>query len=185
LRRIRRSSTFVLDLCQHAGMKFLGCLVVLLLLSLPVHAESAAIEDAFSPHQGATRLIVGVIAEAHQSIRVAAYTFTSRPIADALIKAARRGVDVRVVLDMRQSQGHGNLASYLISNGILMRKNGEYSVMHDKFMVIDGKTLELGSFNYTKSAEERNAENVLVLRAVPKIAREYAEEWNVLWQGGV
>ena len=177
-------STFVLIPCQHAGMRFLGCLVVLLLLSSPAHA-GAEIEDAFSPHQGATQLILGVIAEAHQSIHVAAYTFTSRPIADALIKAANRGVDVRLVLDMRQSRRCGNLAHYLASHGILMRKNGEYSVMHDKFMVIDGKTLELGSFNYTKSAEERNAENVLVLREAPKIAREYAEEWDVLWQGGV
>jgi len=55
-------------------------------------------------------------------------------------------------------------------------------VMHDKFIIIDQAVLELGSFNYTKAAEEKNAENVLVIRDVPTVIKNYAAEWDKLWQ---
>ncbi|MDR3424661.1 MAG: phospholipase D-like domain-containing protein [Alphaproteobacteria bacterium] len=142
----------------------------------------AALEDSFSPHQGATALIVKVIGEAQKTIRVAAYTFTSSPIADALIKAHQRGVDVRVVLDERQENGRGNLAGILKANNIPIRANGRYAIMHDKFIVIDNKAVELGSFNYTKAAEERNAENALVVRDSPQVVADYTQQWEKLWE---
>ena len=52
--------------------------------------------------------------------------------------------------------------------------------MHNKFMIIDSKTLELGSFNYTRSAEEKNAENVLVLHS-KKAIKDYSNQWQMLW----
>ncbi len=52
--------------------------------------------------------------------------------------------------------------------------------MHDKFIGVDGATVEEGSFNYTAAAENRNAENVLVLRD-PAIAAKYVMEWQRLW----
>ena len=56
--------------------------------------------------------------------------------------------------------------------------------MHNKFMVIDNQVLELGSFNYTKAAEEKNAENVLVIHDDPQIVQDYAAQWRKLWQEG-
>lgn len=157
-------------------------LLFLLLASPQVYAETPVYEHAFSPDQGATKLVISTINEAHSMIRVAAYTFTSLPIADALIEAKRRGVDVRVVLDKRQSHGRGNLFNYLVDNSIEVRKDGHYAIMHNKFIIIDQEVLELGSFNYTKAAEKRNAENVLVIRDVPAMIKNYAAEWDKLWQ---
>ena len=57
------------------------------------YADIPAIQDAFSPRQGATALVVHTIDDARHTLRVAAYSFTSRPIADALIAARQRGVD--------------------------------------------------------------------------------------------
>ena len=165
------------------NMRFLRYITILILLSSPAtFAGEPTYENAFSPDQGATQLVVSTIEKAQQTIRVAAYTFTSRPIADALIEAKNRGVDVKVVLDKRQSHGRGNLFDYLSENSIETRKDGHYAIMHDKFIIIDKDVLELGSFNYTKAAEEKNAENVLVVRDVPAVIKNYAAEWDKLWQ---
>jgi phosphatidylserine/phosphatidylglycerophosphate/cardiolipin synthase-like enzyme len=159
--------------------------ILLLLLLLPpaqVAAGPATIENAFSPEQGATDLIVKTIGEARQSVRVAAYFFTSWPIADALVEARRRGVDVKVVLDSHQK--YRRVIGYLGRNGIATRVNGRYAIMHDKFMIIDGRTLETGSFNFTRAAEYENAENILVVRDSPATVGGYARQWDKLWAEG-
>jgi len=74
-----------------------------------------ATEEAFSPHHGGTALIVRTIGEAQKSIRVAAYTFTSRTIAQALADAHQRGVNVQVVLNESQRTSHDSVAGWLAS----------------------------------------------------------------------
>jgi phosphatidylserine/phosphatidylglycerophosphate/cardiolipin synthase-like enzyme len=161
--------------------------IFILTLSLCAFSVGAraeiTIEDAFSPSQGATDLIVKTIDGAHTTIRVAAYGFTSKPIAEALIAAHRRGVDVEAVLDMKANRRYG-MSWFLAENGIPVRPNGRYAILHDKFMIVDDEKLELGSFNYTKSAEIRNAENVLVIAGQKNIVRDYANQWNRLWSEG-
>lgn len=157
------------------------CLVFLLLLaSYPAHSSDAK-ENAFSPRQGATELVVKTIGEAEQSICVTAYSFTSEPIAQALIDAHNNGVDVLVVLDKSQRKQKKSLYHYLLENGVPTRINDNYAIMHNKFMVIDNKILQLGSFNYTKAAEKRNAENVLVVRRNKKVVQSYASQCQKLW----
>ena len=126
---------------------------IFLVVLFPVAAlAQPTTEEAFSPHQGATALIVRTIGEAQTSVRVAAYSFTSLPIADALVQAHQHGIDVEVVLDKSQSKGRHKLVDFLEANNIPTRINAHYAIMHNKFMIIDGKVLELGSFNYTKAA---------------------------------
>jgi phosphatidylserine/phosphatidylglycerophosphate/cardiolipin synthase-like enzyme len=141
----------------------------------------ATIEVAFSPDMGATDLVVKAIAEAHQSIRVAAYSFTSKPIAQALLAAHKRGVDVKVVVDKSQAKAKYTSATFLANVGIPTRIDYRYAIMHSKFIVIDGVNVETGSFNFTSAAEHRNAENVLVLRNDAAVAKKYAGEWARLW----
>jgi phosphatidylserine/phosphatidylglycerophosphate/cardiolipin synthase-like enzyme len=153
-----------------------------LLLFLPVMAfAKPATEQAFSPHQGATALIVRTIGEAQKSIRVAAYTFTSHTIAEALAYARQRGVNVQVVLNESERTSRSSVAEWLADNGIPVRFNSRYSIMHDKFLIIDDTTLETGSFNFTKAAENRNAENVLVLHDDPQAVADYTQQWEKLW----
>lgn len=140
-----------------------------------------SIEVAFSPHRGATDAVVRLIDGAKSSIRVAAYSFTSRPIAKALVNARRRGVDVRAVLDGSNTTDRYSSATFLANADIPTRVNRRYAVMHDKFMVIDGTEVETGSLNYTRSAEEHNAENVLILHGHPEIAGKYQARWLELW----
>jgi phosphatidylserine/phosphatidylglycerophosphate/cardiolipin synthase-like enzyme len=144
-----------------------------------IHALPArgTIEVAFSPNGGATALVVKTIADAKKSILVQAYSFTSAPIARALAQAKERGVDVRVILDKSQKSEHYTVATYLSNHNIPTWIDQQHAIAHNKVMVIDGDTVITGNFNFTKAAEEKNAENVIVLRGNPELADVFAANW--------
>ena len=146
----------------------------------PLGAD-ARFEVGFSPDGQSQPLVLKAIAAARQEILVAAYSFTSKPVSAALLEAHRRGVQVRVVADRKANQASYTATTFLANQGVPVRLNGNYPIHHHKFMVIDGRHLETGSFNYSKAAFERNAENVLVLWDVPAVAATYAGEWHRLW----
>lgn len=158
--------------------------VVFLLLFLSTSAIANAqptTEVLFSPRGGATEGIVDFIHSAKRRIRVAAYNFSSKNIASALLDAHRRGVDVKVVLDRSNNSASYSSATFLTNYGIPTRINAEYQIMHSKYIIVDGVSIQTGSFNYTKVAEERNAENVIFLRNQPEIAEQYSADWQKLW----
>lgn len=143
--------------------------------------SNAGYEAGFSPNAGALDLVVKGIQGAKSSILVAAYSFTSKPIATALLDAHRRGVKVVVVADQDSNRKQYSAVQFLANQGVPVRTNGRYAIFHHKFMVIDGQHLETGSFNYSAAAASKNAENVLMLWNVKPIASNYAQEWQRLW----
>lgn len=142
---------------------------------------TAQVEIGFSPLGGAEALVLKAIASAQREIRVAAYSFTSKPIARALLAAKTRGVDIQVVLDKSQQTERYSAATFLHHAGIAVRIDTRHAIQHNKYLVIDGVTTELGSFNYSRAAAEKNAENVLVLWQQPRIAAHYLADWQRLW----
>ena len=146
--------------------------------SLP---PGASYEIGFTPSGSALRVVLGAIDAAQMSILVAAYEFTSQPVAKALLAAQSRGVRVSVVADAKEAAGRYSAVTFLANNHVPVRVDGHYDIHHHKFMVIDSAHLETGSMNYTAKAATRNAENVMLLRNVPPIAQEYAAEWKRLW----
>lgn len=143
--------------------------------------SSGQIEVAFSPQAGATELVIKAISTAKKSVLVAAYSFTSKPIAQALIAAHKRGVQVLVVVDKSQKTERYTSASFLANMGIPTRVDSQHKIMHDKFMVVDSEHVETGSFNYTSSAERWNAENTLVIWNNPQLAGIYTANWREHW----
>ena len=125
------------------------------------------------------------IAEAKKSILVAAYSFTSKQVSEALLEAHKRGVKVSVVADSKANSSQYTAVNFLANHDVPVRLNDKYAIMHHKFMVIDGISVQLGSFNYSASAVDKNAENVLLLKNIPDIASCYTKEWNRLWDEGV
>jgi phosphatidylserine/phosphatidylglycerophosphate/cardiolipin synthase-like enzyme len=146
----------------------------------PTYSPLSAPEIAFSPNGGATEMVVRTIDSAKSSVRVAAYTFTSKPIAQALLEAHKRGIDVRVVVDKSNVTARYTAATVLANMGVPVRVDYNYAIMHDKFVVVDGQVVESGSFNFTAAAETKNAENVLVLHDAA-VAQRYGQEWERLW----
>jgi len=90
-------------------------------------------------------------------------------------------VDVQSVFDKSNATARYTSATFLANRGMPTRVDYQYAIMHNKFMVIDGVTVETGSFNYTKAAEEKNAENVIILRNEPEVAGQYLKRWEELW----
>lgn len=158
----------------------IGAAALCSVLCYTAHAADD-LEVAFSPKQGATELVIKAISEAHRSIRVAAYSFTSRAIAQALVNAHKHGIEVMAVLDKSNKTARYSSATFLANMGIPTRIDSRYAIMHGKYMLIDDDEVELGSFNYTTAAERHNAENVLVVRHSPKLASAYKANWQRLW----
>lgn len=110
---------------------------------------------------------------------MAAYVLTSEPVAAALIEIRNRGMDIRIVLDGRECVRGFNAIGRVAQSGIEVRADWHDAMMHNKFIVVDGRTVEEGSFNYTSSAEKRNPENVVVLNN-HRLAEQYVREWEKL-----
>lgn len=141
------------------------------------------VEALFTPGDDAGARVVAVIAEAKRQILVHAYTFTHRAIAEALVAARKRGVDVRVVADREQADRvETSLLGWLVERDVPVYLDGQHAAAHNKVMLVDADldtaTLIAGSFNFTHSAQYRNAENMLILRGNPALAMRYAEDWR-------
>lgn len=145
------------------------------------------VDVGYSPEGSAEQLAVSAIASARTSIRVAAYTFTSPAIARELVSARRRGVDVAVLVDQKESHAKSQQAALnlLVSAGIRTRTISAYPIHHDKFVVIDGTAVETGSLNYSSAAMRRNSENAVLLSGCPSVARSFLAHWTSRWDQGV
>jgi phosphatidylserine/phosphatidylglycerophosphate/cardiolipin synthase-like enzyme len=116
----------------------------------------------FSPKGGCAEAVIYWISRANRSVHVLMYIFTLDTIADALISAHKRGVEVMVVLD--KSQSYGQFA-VLKDAGIKVRNDTNWEgILHDKIAIIDGTIVLTGSFNWTTTAENNNNENLIVIR---------------------
>ena len=131
----------------------------------------------FSPNGGCTDAIVDALGDARKTVLVQAYSFTSTPVAKALLDAKKRGVDVRVVLDKSQTGERYSSADFLANSGVATKIDHAHAIAHNKVMVIDGETVITGSFNFTKAAEEHNAENLLIIRD-KELAARYTANWK-------
>jgi phosphatidylserine/phosphatidylglycerophosphate/cardiolipin synthase-like enzyme len=155
----------------------IGLPLVLLLLAVGCERSDPTVEIHFSPRGGCTDAIVAELDAARETVLVQAYSFTSAPIAKALVEARDRGVEVRVILDESQKSEKYTSATFLANNGIPVLIDSRHAISHNKVMVVDGRTVITGSFNFTKAAEESNAENLVVIRDGP-IAGRYAANWR-------
>ncbi|GAB3253541.1 phospholipase D family nuclease [Chitinimonas naiadis] len=148
---------------------------------------SPRIESAFSPDAGGEALVLKVIDSANKKIRLAAYSFTSPVMAQALIKAKQRGVDVRVIADYKRNLGKPSVKalSQLVKAGIPTRTVAIYAMHHDKYIVVDDRTVQNGSYNYTQTAAHLNSENVIVHWQHPDLAQAFLQHWEDRWRKGV
>jgi phosphatidylserine/phosphatidylglycerophosphate/cardiolipin synthase-like enzyme len=132
----------------------------------------------FSPGGGCTEAVVNEIRQARQQIFVQAYSFTSVPIANALVEAHNRGVAVYIVLDKSQKTEQYSGADFVAHAGIPTLIDSAHAIAHNKVMLIDHQTLITGSFNFTTSAEKSNAENLLIIRGRPDLYQAYENNFR-------
>jgi len=131
----------------------------------------------FTPKQNCTDLIVATINHATSSIDVQAYSFTSKPIINALQRASTRGVTVFVLLDKSNVTDQRDIIEALKHAGIPFLIDDKPDIAHNKVIIIDDQTVITGSFNFTYSAQHYNAENVLIIKD-RSLAQQYLRNFN-------
>ncbi|MFQ5430148.1 MAG: phospholipase D family protein [Phycisphaerae bacterium] len=141
-------------------------------------ATPPTIDVLFSPNGGCADRIVEEIDEAQQRIRVQAFFFTSKPIARALVDAKDRGVDVEAIFDKSQEKQRYSRLRVLRRGGVTIRIDDEHATANNKIILIDGKTIITGSYNFTRAAEEKNAENVLIIKDAPEAFARYRDNYK-------
>jgi len=169
--------------CVRAG-RVLALLLVIFSMTTASHLAAYADTTAkqpkvcFSPEGHCSSYILDEIAAAHHSIRVQAYSFTSHDIADALIAASQRGVDVAVIVDKSQTSERYSVLSDLSDSHLSVYVDYCCAIAHNKVIIIDEHRLLTGSYNFTKAAESKNAENLLILDDAA-LTKSYLDNWNM------
>ncbi len=176
-------------------MKFKPIFVALLLILFSYgcrtpqpqeQAPQGEIETAayFSPRGGCEEAVVNLINHSKRSIDIAIYSFTDRKIARALIKAYKRGVKIRVIIDYGNGKSRYCVGPLLEKAGIPVRyKRGSGGgLMHNKYAIYDGEILSTGSFNWTSNANRRNDENLVIIRNDSHLIELYQKNFNKLWK---
>jgi phosphatidylserine/phosphatidylglycerophosphate/cardiolipin synthase-like enzyme len=141
-------------------------------------ASEAGISVFFSPNGGAGAAVVAAINSAKVSLDVQAYLLSTKDIINPIAKAHARGVKVRVVMDANNAGDQYSGATYLANAGVPVMLDAEHKEAHNKVMLIDGKTILTGSFNFTRAADEQNAENLLVIEGKPKLFAAYKRNFE-------
>ena len=119
----------------------------------------------FSPDDGIGDMIESLISAANESVYMLAYSFASRDIAERLEAADKDGLDVIVICeDSKAYTDGGGQCGPLSEAGLQVYVDGsEDTLMHEKVIILDNKVVIAGSYNFTRSADKRNDEQVLVI----------------------
>ena len=131
--------------------------------------------------------LIANINQATTSIHIAAFEFNLTPVAEALMAAHNRGVEVQWVTDDEngieadEEEDHGQFAM-LDAAGIEVKDDGRSALMHNKFWIFDGQTVWTGSTNITQNGMFRNNNNVIVIRS-SRVAAIYEREFQEMWAG--
>jgi phosphatidylserine/phosphatidylglycerophosphate/cardiolipin synthase-like enzyme len=159
---------------------FTGSLSLLYLLRVLYHTwhTPPSVAVHFSPKGGCTEAVVRELGHARHQIQVLAYSFTSRPIAQALVNAKLRGVHVEVILDHSNEQEVYSDLHFFLEQGLVPLIDPNHAIAHNKVMIIDGHTLITGSFNFTHNAENDNAENLVIVKGHPDLVRAYRDNFT-------
>lgn len=142
-----------------------------------------SVEVLFTPWDDVEGAILRILREARQTVHVQAYLLTSRTLAQGLREAQERGVKVSILADQEmERRGQGSQLAGLIADGVEVGFETRYAAAHNKIILIDAAGEQpiviTGSYNFSWSAQARNAENVLILRGHPELARRYFDNWR-------
>ena len=164
--------------------KYIFSLLILACLSANIaDAKDLTLNDVpaqvyFSPNGGCTEAIVTTLNHAKSEVLVQAYSFTSKDIAKALLDAHRRGVHVEIILDKSNRSKKYSAGDFTAHTGIPTYIDSAHAIAHNKIIIIDKKTVITGSFNFTKAAENSNAENLLIISSMD-LAKYFIQNWEV------
>jgi phosphatidylserine/phosphatidylglycerophosphate/cardiolipin synthase-like enzyme len=160
---------------------FTGALTVVFLARLAIRriGGMASVEAYFSPKGGCTDAVVTELKKAKREILLLAYSFSSKPIAQALVDAKARGVHVDIVLDRSQEVEKYSDLPFFVEQKLSPAIDAQHAIAHNKVILIDQRTIITGSFNFTHQAEAENGENLLILKGHSDLMALYRQNFHV------
>jgi phosphatidylserine/phosphatidylglycerophosphate/cardiolipin synthase-like enzyme len=147
-------------------------------------SAGASFEPVFSSSGVPSAAVEKAILSAKKSIRISARKFTSKPVAEAIVKALRAGIDIEIVLDSQTNQNIDSAGPFLMKMNFTPHiTKGENSI-YEGYIVIDEKDIVLGNFAALPDEveEKKNADSVLVIHNAPELAQKYLTNWQTLWE---
>ena len=140
------------------------------------------VEVFFSPEDRISERLLDLVGQANKSVHFLAYTFTLDDLGQELVEKHQSGVDVRGVFEADMLPGSTGTEFDLFRRaGLDIRLDGNPGLMHEKLVIIDGETVVVGSYNFTRAADERNDENILIIHDAI-IANLFEKEFNLIFK---
>jgi phosphatidylserine/phosphatidylglycerophosphate/cardiolipin synthase-like enzyme len=146
-----------------------------------IATPSLVLHNAFSPREPVEAQIVALVEQAQQRVEFLAFSFTSDRLGDTLIARHAAGVAVRGVFERRNAGGLGSAYHRLQGAGLAVYPDGNCYTMHHKVIIIDGRIVITGSYNYSARAERTNDENTLII-VDAAIAQAYQAEFERVYR---
>ena len=144
--------------------------------------ENENVNIFFSPQGFAMqRGVIPLIRSAKNTIHVSIFFLTHNSLSKELVKAQKRGVDVRIILDATGASNGYSKHKYLREHGIKLKVENWGGKMHMKSAVIDRKHIIVGSMNWTKAGDTKNDENTIIIKNAESKAKNWIRKYNVMW----
>ncbi len=143
--------------------------------------DGTEITTLFSPRSETVRPLIEEINSAKKSIDFLAFSYTHDKLGEAMMDKFRSGITVRGVFDERQISRHSEYAK-MEEIGIPVKIDESPGTMHHKVIIIDEKTVITGSYNFSKNAETKNSENILIIKNNKDIGKAYMGEFSRLYR---
>src|SRR5262245_58224654 len=158
---------------------FTGALTLVFLLRAVARwlGRMPSVAVYFSPKGGCQEALVRELKHARREVLVQAYSFTADPLTYALVEAKKRGVHVEILLDKSNEVERYSDLRIFLDQGLAPLIDANHAIAHNKIMIVDGKTLITGSYNFTNQAEGENAENLLVIKGHGELLRLYRQNF--------
>lgn len=144
-------------------------------------ASGITVENYFSPNGGARDAVLKRLRAATKSIRATAFSFTDTAMGEVLKEKSKQGLKVQGVFESRNNTGLGAEYPILKRAGVDVLEDGNCYTLHSKLLIIDDKTVIMGSYNFTDSANRSNDENLLIIDD-PALAKSYTAEFNRIYK---
>ena len=146
-------------------------------------STTARVEVAFTPGDDVSGLIVRRIRQARSRIQIQAYLFTDRAIANALLAARKRAIEVEIIGDAAQHRAGGlPFLAALDRAGARVYLNGTLAASHNKIVIVDGDRdtarVLTGSYNFTRAAQSKNAENVVMISGNRAVTDRFVDNFD-------
>ena len=136
----------------------------------------------FSPSLQCEKRLLKLIDNAKESIDIAVYSINNTNLVEALKRAHKRGVKIRILTDRTQAANKSSKVKDLHNEKLRVRVHSKFRIEHNKFAVFDGKKASTGSYNWTNPATHKNSENCVFFTDSPEVVKKYQRRFNYLWQ---